>query len=76
MQKTFDPETQAQKNHSAWGPPRAKPIPRHLIRTSHQVAITRHGQRADLGVLLSLEAGQKLSPRRFFALLVVALGDE
>ena len=39
-------------------------------------AITRHGQRADLGVLLSLEAGQKLSPRRFFALLVVALGDE
>jgi hypothetical protein len=40
------------------------------------VAITRHGQRADLSVLLSLEAGKKLSPWRFFALLVVALGEE
>lgn len=65
----------AQKNSSSSGRSRAKPIPRENVRTAWRAGVTRHATTHDGGFLLAIEAGTKLEPRRFFALVVVVLGE-
>ena len=68
--------TQEEKNRgSSEDPPRAKPIPSCLVRTNWQAQLAVRGRTEDAGFLLTIEAGRKLSPERFFRLLVEVMRE-